>query len=539
MSRRLVLAVTAAAVVLCADHAPALGLLPRYRVRRLNDLAAMLSVPDRRLADNPPDPGSPSVPVILDEDFDPADFDQISVAGSGRQMAYATRLTNGIPGAARDIVILNEGGTVDEQGNVTPSSERVSGDAGEDDQPSLRFDERGSRMAYRSASADGLVSNVWLFSRGVVEDSDDPLEDPNRNVTRLGVPRGPDEVELEGEAYEPSLAARVVTREIEGGIKIRERDARIAFVSTGDLDRGGHPALPVPNPDYDPDDPESEEFLDRPGLNEFLLPQLFLWSERDSTFQQITRHDDDFGEVNRPSISGNGDVIAFESTVDLTPGQANPLDPSQVGNPDGVRQIYLWRRGRGIRQLTWGEVDSFAPQLDPRGRHVFFCSRGDLVPGGNPEGNFEIYRWRSSRSPLRRLRQMTQVTEGHNVLPRVARSANAFVFYSTAYPPIGGAPFGSGAEQATPQALLCRRGKVTHLGGVLDDENLERLFPQPPAPGEPAPPALHPILAGPPAVGSNLTKIHFAINDDLLDGPTVRSSAFGFHLGRATRFARE
>ena len=41
-----------------------------------------------------------------------------------------------------------------------------------------------------------------------------------------------------GLAFEPSLAARVIKRDLGGDITRTERDARIAFVSTADLDKG-------------------------------------------------------------------------------------------------------------------------------------------------------------------------------------------------------------------------------------------------------------------------------------------------------------
>ena len=58
----------------------------------------------------------------------------------------------------------------------------------------------------------------------------------------------------EGTAYDPSLAPRMRVRDAGSGVKVVERDARIAFVSTGDLEKDS-------NPDH--------------------LPQLFLWREQD------------------------------------------------------------------------------------------------------------------------------------------------------------------------------------------------------------------------------------------------------------------
>ena len=322
-----------------------------------------------------------------------------------------------------------------------------------------------------------------------------------------------------GSAFDPALAARTRRRDVGGDIKITERDARVAFVSTGDHVEGENPAK---------------------------VPQLFLWEEAEDRFRQLTRVADPGAEVNRPSIAKGGTVIAFESTANLTPEALDPLDPARVGNPAGVRQIFLWRAGQGVRQLTWSDDDCFAPRLDIRGRFVLFCSKGDPISGGNPEGNFEIFVWTDRRSPVRRLRQLTQTTLGHSVLPRPTLRASAFTFLSTAAPPRREdgerTQFGEGEPQATPQALAYDRGHVTHVHGFSDAENLARVAEEE-----------NPVVSGPPAPGYDLFNVYFATNDWHLNPPVPddgdedreeererRDDAdpFAFHVARATRFAR-
>ncbi len=408
---------------------------------------------------------------LLGETFDPAKFDEISVAGDGRLLAYATSVgATGLPGTSKEIVIVP----------TDPGEDpvRVPKVSSENDQPSIQIDDFGYRCVFRSSAGPGGVapSNIHLY-----------------NFTRIGDTPTTDTVAVteitSGAAFDPALAARTRVREVGGGLKVKERDARVAFVSTDDLVTGSNPAR---------------------------LEQLFLWEEQGTVTRQLTRHDDLAAHVNRPSISKSGDVIVFESSADLVPAAVDPIDSSRVGNPDGVRQIFRWRRGRGIDQLTWSDGDSFSPRMDLAGRFVLFASRGDPLRGGNPEGNLEIFSVTPGASPARRLRQLTQTADGDSVFPRPTTRSSVFTFFSTAHPPLPDSwlvpvsssnprrTFGDGPHECTPQALLFDRGRVSHVHGVLDAENAGRFIGSP---------SLLPVLTGPPVPSPFGQKVFFATND--------------------------
>jgi hypothetical protein len=281
------------------------------------------------------------------------------------------------------------------------------------------------------------------------------------------------------------------------------------------------------------------------GSNSARLEQLFVWEEQGSVTRQLTRHDDLDASVRRPSISKSGDVIVFESTADLVPEAVDPIDSSRIGNPGGVRQIYRWRRGRGLDQLTWSDGDCFSPRMDLAGRFVLFASRGDPLSGGNPERNLEIFSVTPGASPARRLRQLTQTADGDSVLPRPTTRSSVFAFFSTAHPPLPDnwlepvspsnprRTFGDGPHECTPQALLYDRGKVSHVHGVLDAENAGRFI---------ATPSLLPVLTGPPVPSPFGEKVFLATNDYHLNPddpdtgkPPPTTQLFAFFVAMWTR----
>lgn len=486
----LIAAVTTATTVgLAGDR-----LLRNHRTKRYSTEDSMQSLPLRAPEDAPDcSPLFPGIPDVLSPDvFDPADFDELSVAGAGRVVAYATALQDGaLPAPRREIVLVPEG---KRRVRITPA-------AGHHDDPDVQFDRFGRRVAFSgwADAASETIQNVYLHSttRAGAENT--------RNVTNLSVGAGT--------AFDPALAARGRSREIGGGIEVDERDARLVFVSTADLDKGGRPVTDA-----------------GPGRNPDGLPQLFVWFERRNRFHQITRVTESGATLNRPCISKNGRIVYFESSADLTPDAVNPNDFSRVGNPARVRQIYRWKAKKGISQLTWSDRDCFAPRCNDRGNVVYFCSSGDLITGGNPERNFEVFRWRSRGRKTRRLRQVTAAVEGDSVLPRPTRNGRKFTFLSTASPPTVFDEFGSLNRECLPKAYYWNRGNVTLLFGAFDAEVAQLLFNDPNA---------VPPLTGPPVPGDSLEKIHFASSDSLFNplGEDGQSSAFAWHVIRATRFA--
>jgi len=486
--KKLARCLAAAAAVAALSVATARGDRIRrdYRLVRVNDAKAsshapgpFLTAPRRCTPDVAPIPGvtvslapdllgsvfDPTDPAFDRSAFDPSKWDEISVAGDGRILAYATSVSAaGVPGGAKQIALQGV--------PVGAASRRIDQVETEDDQPCARYDAFGFRCAFRSGGASGAApSNIQLHTTTNGAGAAAPATVAVTANTGTDV------------AFDPALAAYVRRRNAGGGIHVRERDARIAFVSTGD----------------------------HAGQNPDGLQQLFLWEEIGKTFTQITRNTEAGTRVNRPTLAAGGDVIVFESTANLVPASVDPGDTSRVGNASHVRQLFRWRRGRPLEQITWSDGDCFSPRFDPTGRVVIFSCRGDPITGGNPERNLEIFEWTASARPALRLRQMTQTKSGANVFPRPTSRRDVFVFYSTSHPASGSDAFGVGKQQCTPRAMLYARGKITVVDGVLDQDNALRLIPSRSA-GQQTP-----VIVGPPAVGADALRIYLVTNDFALN----------------------
>lgn len=494
-----------AAAALAFGTGPGASAAPRgFRLRALSDDTSRASFPMELDLTQTPCVGG--APAILGDDFVPSDVDEIESTPTGGIVAWTTLLSEqGVPGTTRDVVIHREG---------VKARERLSEGSGDNDQPKVGFDPFGYRVVWRVSSGQrgATTGNIYLRTTtkkdpeagGEGGEGDETGGGPSEEV---GDPVNLTELTGTDTAYDPALCSRTESVDVGSGIRIRERDARIAFVSTGDLDGGRNAAK---------------------------RPQLFVWRERADEFVQLTRIDEDGFDVNRPSISVSGERIAFECTFDLTPEAVDPADPSRVGNPDGVRQIYLWEeRGSRIRQLTWGEADSFAPRISLDGRFVLFHSKADLIPGLNPragdatdtEANFEVFAWVDVPSRARALRQLTLTKRGHTVLPRPTRSPRVFVCWSTALSADSG--IGEDGAQCGPLPYVVRgpESKATPLLPKVEqgDERQpvgDGLNTLRGAAGE------NPVAAGPPCCNADATKIELVTNhpsltprtDDDLDG---------------------
>jgi len=97
------------------------------------------------------------------------------------------------------------------------------------------------------------------------------------------------------------------------------------------------------------------------GTNPDRLKQVFVIDVAQNLLRQLAYGTD--GETRTPFISGNGSLIAFSSSHNLT-GQ----------NPNLVHQIFVVRNdGTGLRQLTFSNRKSCSrPALDIEGRKVVF-----------------------------------------------------------------------------------------------------------------------------------------------------------------------
>ena len=448
-----------------------------------------------------------NAPEVLGENFDPANFDEISATRRGRLLAYATTLSEaGLPGTVKQVVLLPEG-----PGDTSIRIPKAG--SGDNDQPSVQFDDFGYRCVFRSVAGNG--SDIQLYSLTHAGATDEKATLAVTNVAGGS-----------GRAFDPAFTARVRTREVAGSVKVKERDAFVAFISDADLDP-------------------------RRG-NANGAEQLFLWEEQGKVFRRLTDNLDPQAHLNRPAMDRSGTVIVFESTADLQPGSVDPLDTSRVGNAGGVRNLFLWRSGAHppVRQLTWSDRDCFSPRMDATGRFVLFSSRGDPLSGANRERRFsQIFAVTGLDGGRPRLRQLTQTLAGDNVLPRPGVRVDEFVFWSTAHPPDAGSKglpvllFGRPQEpgappppaQCGPSALLSIHGRVQHVHGYLDVENGARLLANPPK---------NPVITGPPVFSNDPGRIFFATNDFELNPRTAgepkdeSSSLFALRIALATRSAQ-
>lgn len=106
-------------------------------------------------------------------------------------------------------------------------------------------------------------------------------------------------------------------------------------------------------------------------------------AEAQVSFTQITNTMGEvFTNTTPRSINADGSKIAFYSSHDLT-----------GGNPDGNQEIFLWREGSGITQLTNTGGNNWYPSISADGTRIAFVSHNDLTPGspGNADGNYEIF----------------------------------------------------------------------------------------------------------------------------------------------------
>lgn len=145
-----------------------------------------------------------------------------------------------------------------------------------------------------------------------------------------------------------------------------------------------------------------------PGGNTDLNSELFVMNVDGTGLTQLTSSTG--GGVNEPAISANGQRIVFSSTSDLIPGR----------NADLNSEIFIINiDGSGLRQITHttgGDPNNFGgnthPRLDPKGQRVTFSSDRDLVPGQNSDGNHELFLINIDGTGLT---QLTNTTGGYGV----------------------------------------------------------------------------------------------------------------------------
>jgi Tol biopolymer transport system component len=137
--------------------------------------------------------------------------------------------------------------------------------------------------------------------------------------------------------------------------------------------------------------------------------ELFIQKTGGGGLRQLTHTVGGVGAM-EPDLSADGLLVVFASTADLVAG----------GNADGNNEIFLIHAdGTGLVQLTHttggralGFAGSTHPIFDPSGQHIVFSSDRDLVPGGNADGNNDLFMMNVDGSGLR---QLTFTTGGWGV----------------------------------------------------------------------------------------------------------------------------
>ena len=137
-------------------------------------------------------------------------------------------------------------------------------------------------------------------------------------------------------------------------------------------------------------------------------------------FEQVT-FTDGFVGGHAPAISNAGTRIAFTSQEDLIPGQ----------NADGNVEVFLFEVGLGLTQITASATGSagFFADISGDGTRIMLAHSADLVPGSNPDGSYEVFAF---DVPTSSLVQLTDTTNGFSQLPRTSIDGDEYAFASTA-----------------------------------------------------------------------------------------------------------
>ena len=149
------------------------------------------------------------------------------------------------------------------------------------------------------------------------------------------------------------------------------------------------------------------------------ISQIILFNIATGTFTQITNNSDMNDSTESPSISGDGNIIAFESDADIN-----------GGNPDGNNEIYFANVGAGtIIQVTdtTGGGSNNSPDISEDGRFIAFISDRNLT-GGNPLMIEQLFLFNIAASTIT---QITNNTSGEIGSPSINRDGSLIAFTST------------------------------------------------------------------------------------------------------------
>ena len=131
-----------------------------------------------------------------------------------------------------------------------------------------------------------------------------------------------------------------------------------------------------------------EHSVDLVGQNPDISREVFTWDVATEVLGQLT---DVLApeEAEAPDTDASGSTVFFESNADLL-----------TGNPEGNGEIFRFRSGVGVEAVTSAAAgDSQHPRSSDEGRSVTFVSSADLV-GSNGDGNEEIFLWREGQGTI-------------------------------------------------------------------------------------------------------------------------------------------
>ena len=122
-----------------------------------------------------------------------------------------------------------------------------------------------------------------------------------------------------------------------------------------------------------------------------------------------------------PAITNAGTRIVFTSLEDLIPGQ----------NADGNMEVFLFELGTGLTQLTDTAMGaaSFFADISGDGTRIVLTHNADLVPGSNPDGSYEVFAF---DVPTSSLVQLTDSADGFSQVPVTSLDGDEYAFGSTA-----------------------------------------------------------------------------------------------------------
>ncbi|MBI3783788.1 MAG: PD40 domain-containing protein [Deltaproteobacteria bacterium] len=157
---------------------------------------------------------------------------------------------------------------------------------------------------------------------------------------------------------------------------------------------------------------------DLTGHNADFSQELFVYDVTQHDLSQITIDNNGDGETDLPQVSGDGRFITFISS-------------SNVGglNPDFASAIYLRNRTGYLTIVTAtpsGPFDGDAPTINDDGKWIAFLAGYDIT-GGNPDHNGEILLYNRTRKTF------TQVTDSAgcaNIAPKLSGDGSRITFQS-------------------------------------------------------------------------------------------------------------